>query len=348
MSLPDDFSELAGLKPSLPARVPVPVPVPVPAPAPAAAPAAAAAASGLLAMAQPPRAQRFAPAQSDLLHLRAADGASALLSRHGPELLCWRTAAGEEQLHCGQHTAPYGPVDRLGPANHVAFPQVGMLGPLPNDGLSSTRLWQMLTTEQDAQGHAVARLRLEADTRTRAIWDHDFACEYKLRVGGNLLQIDLLVHNRGQRAWSFQAALSTHLWVNDLRCAGLLGLHSAPFLNRNPGGSPAAPFEDDVSLVRVADVHRFYPQAPSRLLLRDGDRSVAITSHGFADKGFLNRSPNQLNITQKLGSYGERNIQPQAWRNGLCVTTANVSTPEILRPGARWAGMQRVRVIVGR
>jgi hypothetical protein len=68
---------------------------------------------------------------------------------------------------------------------------------------------------------------------------------------------------------------------------------------------------------------------------------VAIISQGFADKALLHPDPSRLARAQGVVRASER----QAWRNSLCVTTANVTTPLVLRPGEQWAGLQRFRAL---
>jgi glucose-6-phosphate 1-epimerase len=277
------------------------------------------------------------PSQLQGLHLQAADGASAVLSRMGAQLLSWRTEAGDEQLFMGQPTGANGPVDHRGGAP-VVFPQFAQLGPLPTDGFACTSLWQVLTSGRDAQGNAFASLGLEADARTRALWDHDFACEFTVRVGGNLLQTELQVYNRSERAWSFQAALRTPLRVNDLSHARLFGLGEAPFLTQDPSG-PNAPLARGSGLPLVAGLNRTYPQAPPRLLLREGARRVDIMAQGFADTVLCNPGPRHGALVP--------DVEPQAWRHLLCVAAANVVKPTVLQPGEHWAGVQRLTVMLG-
>jgi glucose-6-phosphate 1-epimerase len=290
---------------------------------------------GMPAQARAAAAPRYQPSWLDGLHLQAADGASAVLCRYGAQLLSWRTAAGDEQLFSGQPEATSGPVDchRGVP---VVFPQFANLGPLPTDGFASTSLWQVLTTGLDAQGQAFASLGLEADSRTRALWDHEFACEFTVRVGGSLLQIELQVHNCSERAWSFQAALRTHLQVDDWSRGRLLGLGAAPFLNHAPSGSGAS-LERNSGRDLAAGTDRIFPQAPPRLLLREGARSVAIVTEGFADKVLCNPGPGAL----------MPDTEPPAWRQALCVAAANVASPKVLQPGEHWVGVQRLTVMLG-
>jgi glucose-6-phosphate 1-epimerase len=287
---------------------------------------------GLPAKARAAAAPRYQPSWLDGLHLQAADGASAVLSRRGAQLLSWHTAAGDEQLFVGQPTAISGPVQSHGGAT-VVFPQFAKLGPLPADGFASTSLWQVLTSGLDAQGRAFASLGLEADARTRALWDHGFACEFTVRVGAGLLQTELQVYNRSEHAWAFQAALRTPLRVNDWRQASLFGLGTAPFLNQDPGGSKAQ-LERGGGLVLAAGLDRIYPQAPPRLLLREGSRAVDIMAQGFADTVLWNPGPNHAALMPE--------VEPKAWRHLLCVAAANVARPTVLQPGEHWTGVQRL------
>jgi glucose-6-phosphate 1-epimerase len=266
------------------------------------------------------------------LHLQAADGASAMLSHCGMQLLSWRTAAGREQLFVSQRRASTGQTP-IGSGVQVVFPQFTHLDPLLAHSLWRTIPWQVLTSGHDAQGRAFASLGLQANARTRALWDHAFACELHVRVGGGTLQMDFQVHNNSARAWSFQAALPTYLRVDDLSQARLVGLGLAPFLQRDTR-APNALAQAPNGQALLAGMDRIYTRAPSHLLLREKSRSVFIATQGFADAVVWNPGAEHCANVPEL--------EPHAWRHMLCVGAANMTKPLVLQPGTRWAGRQRL------
>ncbi|HUL56217.1 MAG TPA: D-hexose-6-phosphate mutarotase [Usitatibacter sp.] len=234
------------------------------------------------------------------VELRAADGASAIVTLQGAHVVSWIPAGGAEQLFVSARS-DFAPGRSIRGGIPVVFPQFSKRGPLPQHGFARTHPWRMA-------GEGL--FALEDDEATRALWPHAFAAEIAVTLGGARLDLELRVRNTGAAEFSFTAALHTYLRVSDIARVRLEGL--------------AAP-----SLVPIDQV---FAEAPREVRLVDASRTVAIAQRGFHDSVVWNPGPE--------GSASRRDMEPGDYRIMLCVEAGAVEVPVVLAAGAEWAGGQ--------
>lgn len=262
------------------------------------------------------------------LNLRAADGATAVVSPWGAQVLSWCPAGGGERLYLSPRAVLDGSAPIRGGVP-LCFPQFANFGPLPAHGLARTRAWRVVA---EAPGRVT--LALGDDDATRALWPQAFACEFTVGVEGGTLEMTLALHNPGSQAWPFQAALHTYLRVGDIAAVHLHGLGAAAYLDRVHAGA-AQPPSGTEPLVFHGECDRIYPAAPPALRLSEGGRALAIEQQGFADTVVWNPGPARAVQLADLGE-GEA-------RRMLCVEAACAVPALTLAPGQRWRGVQRLR-----
>lgn len=262
------------------------------------------------------------------LRLKAADGASAVVSRWGAQLLSWRPAGDDERLFLSPKATLDGSAPIRGGVTLV-FPQFANYGALPAHGFARDRWWaQRLGWSADA-----VTFELRDDPHTRALWPHRFACEYTVRIGGPTLAMELSITNHGETAFRFQAALHTYLRVDDLSLLRIEGLAGAPYLDRTAADHLDRQYEAQLAI--AGEVDRIYPGAPKRVLVREPLRSIEIVADGgFTDQVLWNPGPERCARIADL--------EPLAWRRLLCAEASCIADPPLLPPRAVWRGSQRL------
>jgi glucose-6-phosphate 1-epimerase len=277
----------------------------------------------------PASRRRAAAPPQPLVSIRAADGATAEIRRHGAHVTSWRPApSGEERLFLST-TSEFRAGTAIRGGVPIIFPQFGPDGPLPRHGFARTMTWGMGGIGRASNGMAEADFVLRDSAETHAIWDADFMATTTVRVVGDQLTITLAVENLGESSFTFTAALHTYLRVRDVRDVTINGLHGARY--RVPGS--AALIDDTEDCVRVGDyLERIYVEAPSRIVLRDSEHSVLLAAEGFPDAVLWNPGAEGA---AKVGD-----IEPGGERRFVCIEAAVVQTPVALGPHRRWAGTQ--------
>lgn len=261
--------------------------------------------------------------------LRADDGALAEIHRHGAHVTSWRPVGDlEDRLYLSPRSE-FGPSAAIRGGVPVIFPQFAAEGPLPRHGFARTSLWSLGCIAREANGTAEAELVLRDSRETRAIWDVAFNAVLAVSVVARRLAITLRVQNVGDQAFSFTAALHTYLRVHDIGDAEIHGLRGTPY---RVSGDRTLVTDDADRLVVTDYLDRVYVGAPSRLELRERDRSTVLETEGFPDAVVWNPGRERAASLHDLEPGGERHF--------VCIEAAAVQTPVTLGVGRQWTGTQ--------
>ena len=279
--------------------------------------------------ASPAERRSGAASVSPVITLRADDGATVDIHRHGAHVTSWRPAGDSEDRLYLSPRSEFGGSAAIRGGIPVIFPQFAAEGPLPRHGFARTSLWALGCVAREADGAAEAELVLRDSAETRAVWDAAFKAVLAVKVFARRLEVSLRVENVGEAAISFTAALHTYLRVHDVADAELTGLRGTLF--RVSGDSTLR--SDEADRVCFDDfVDRVYVGAPPRLELRDRHRGMVIEAEGFPDVVVWNPG------RERAASL--RDLEPGDERRFVCVEAAVVQTPVTLGAGRRWSGTQ--------
>jgi glucose-6-phosphate 1-epimerase len=264
-----------------------------------------------------------------LVTLRADDGATAEIHHHGAHVTSWRPSPdGDERLYLST-ASEYGPGKAIRGGIPVIFPQFSTEGPLPRHGFARTTGWAVGGVGRASNGMAEVDFILRDSEETRAIWDAAFVAVVSVRVVGARLAVTLAVENVGATPFAFTAALHTYLRVDDVSNVRIVGLEGTRF--RSPGSR--ALVRDESESVTVGDyLERVYADAPPRIELHDGTRTMSIIAEGFPDAVLWNPG------AERAASVAD--IEPGSERQFVCVEAAAVQKPIELLPHRRWSGTQ--------
>ncbi len=272
-------------------------------------------------------------AEMDTVSLRAPDGASALLSLHGGQLLSWQPAGGDEQLYRSP-VSQAAPGVALRGGVPVIFPQFAAQGPGPRHGIARSRGWKLVQKEQ-GERDAMAVLRLHDDDETLRLWPHAFVLEMTVRLAGATLEMELAVENRGESRLSFQAALHSYWQVSDIGRVVIDGLQDRRYhdnLRQQEGVQHSRRLE---MLVGHPVDRIVYGPATTLQLLDLGEtrtRTLLLESEGFDDTVVWNPGP----------AHGLADLPPDDWRRFVCLEMAQIEHPPTVEPGEEWFARHRV------
>ena len=264
--------------------------------------------------------------------LSAPDGAACTVALHGGQLLSWTTPDGVERLYLSPEAVFDGRAALRGGVP-VCWPQFNQRGPLAKHGFARNVAWEAEAADPAEPSRVV--LRLVDDAATRAIWPHAFALRLEATLGGDSLRIALAVHNTGDAAWSFTAALHSYLRVDDIAMARLEGLRGAQRWDavvdrRLTESAQALAFDAEFDSVYAA------PAMALRLVQPSGTLEIA-QSASCTETVVWN--PGEA-LTAKLAD-----MPDDGYRHMLCVEAAAIDTPVQLAPGAQWQGWQQLTVL---
>ena len=251
------------------------------------------------------------------------DGASALVSLHGAQVLSWVPADGRERLFLSERAVFDGSAAIRG-GIPVIFPQFGERGLLRKHGFARNRSWTFAGVEGDQAVLALAGDGSDAD------WPHPFIARLRIGLAGERLRVALEIENAGDAPFAFTAALHTYLRVDDIAQAAIEGLQGCDFEDSVNGGTLHRQHDYEVTFAGETD--RIYNDVVAPLALLDDAHRLDIEQDGFGDVVMWN--PGEQ-LCARIGD-----LAPDDWKHFACVEAAQVLQPVVLAPGESWRGSQ--------
>lgn len=264
----------------------------------------------------------------EAVRLEAPNGASAVITCHGAQVVSWIPAQGGDRLFLSEQ-ADYSPNGAIRGGIPVLFPQFGLRGPLQKHGFVRNMDWTLVDARHQ-DSYACASFRLESSAATRELWDRDFLAELTVMIERNRIDIELEITNTGAQVMEFTAGLHTYFSTGNVEMARLVGLEEVHYLDalndlKRVTDTPEVLFVDDA-------LDRVYLNATKPLLLSEPARHVAIEQEGFRDVVVWNPWESGIGNFSDLGS--------KDYKRFLCVEAAAFERPVIVAPGEDWVGRQ--------
>lgn len=262
---------------------------------------------------------------------RSRDGASAMATLQGAQLLSWQVPNGEECLYLSERS-PFKAGRPIRGGIPVCFPQFADRGPLAQHGFARNNEWRFIGVSESQEGVS-ASFELATSAESSALWPGDFRLELSARIGGQRLDVELRITNCGQFGFAFNAALHTYLRVAEAAGAHLVGLQGLPYVNR---GASNIEVEERATVTAAEPIDRVYFATPPLLRLSDASRILRIEQRGFTDTVVWN--PGRERTAQMV------DMPADGFRHFVCVEGASIEPPVELAPQGVWSGGQSIEV----
>lgn len=264
--------------------------------------------------------------------IRAADGAQATVTLYGGHLVSWRTSDGQERLFCSRDSALDGSRAIRGGVP-VIFPQFGARGTGMRHGFARVATWQLESTgDADGAAHAVFTLQhTDLPDAIATTWPWAFTLRLRVAVKAQSLELSLSVHNTGEQAFPFSAALHSYFAIDQLSEARIGGLQRVRYSDETPQDALQAE-----ELLQFADkLDRIYYQLPGALTLQSGSHTLHLEQQGFTDAVVWNPGAQDAAALPDLAD--------DEYQRFICMEPALIQ-PDTLAAGAEWTGRQHIEV----
>lgn len=253
----------------------------------------------------------------------ANEGASALMSLHGAQLLSWLPADGRERLFLSERAVFDGNTAIRG-GIPVIFPQFGERGLLRKHGFARNRAWTFAGVEEGEAVFALVGDGSDAD------WPHPFVARLRIGMTAERLQVGLEIDNTGATAFAFTAALHSYLRLDDIAKVALEGLQGCDYEDSASGGTLHRQHDYEVTFDGETD--RIYNDVVAPLALLDGGHRLDIEQPGFGDVVVWNPG---AHLCARIAD-----LAPDDWKHFACIEAAQALQPVVLGPGESWRGAQ--------
>lgn len=172
----------------------------------------------------------------------------------------------------------------------LVFPVFGSAPGFPNHGFVRTTDWKLSQLDQtvgDDSSPTIATFSLGASEATKAIYPHDFALVYEVKLFANALVTALHVHNTSGEEIAFQALLHTYLSADSVHGVTVQGLHGLKYHDKVAVEDKT---EDREVLTFAHETDSVYQDAPTPVVVRirgmdTADRVVTIDKEAFIKSG---------------------------------------------------------------
>ncbi|XP_027358587.1 putative glucose-6-phosphate 1-epimerase [Abrus precatorius] len=265
-------------------------------------------------------------------------GSSAEVLLYGGQIVSWKNQRKEELLFMSsktnwkQHKAIRGGISSC-------FAQFGDLCSLEQHGLARNRFWSL---DRDPSPLPPLDKQSSVDLILKST-GVDFktprSFEFRLRISLNAGKLILIprVRNTDKKAFSFTFALCNYLSVSDISEVRVEGLETLDYFDNLKNRSRFTEQAD--ALTFDGEMNRVYLRSGSKIAIIDHEkkRTFVLQKKGMPDSVVWNPWDKKAKALPDLGD--------DDYKIMLCVSSAAIDTPILLKPSEEWMGYQELTTV---
>lgn len=244
-------------------------------------------------------------------------GASSEIYLLGGVVTSYKDADGTEFIAVRPDAKMDGSKPISGGLSHC-WPQFGP-GAIQQHGFARNLPWTV-----KSQTATSVELELAPSDYTKEMWDKDFLCTFSVNLEDDQLATKMLVENKGEEAFDFQAALHSYFAVSSLDNLEITGSFTGKeFLNKLVGDDGEMQTEDREAITITEEYDRVYKGVNDPVLKDSGTgKSLAVlNTAGWEDTVLWN-------------PFGEEGM---GYNGFVCVESVKFD-PVTVDGGASWVG----------
>uniref|UniRef100_A0A7S1V6K6 glucose-6-phosphate 1-epimerase n=1 Tax=Grammatophora oceanica TaxID=210454 RepID=A0A7S1V6K6_9STRA len=255
-------------------------------------------------------------------------GASSEIYLFGGVVTSYKDAEGTEFIAVRPDAKTDGSKPISGGLSHC-WPQFGP-GEIQQHGFARNVDW----TVKEMTDTSV-ELELAPSEYTKEMWDKEFLCTFKVDLDEAQLNTQMLVENKGEEAWDFQAALHSYFTVSSIKNLEISGsFEGKEFLNKMAGEDGAGEMQtEDRSVITISEEYdRVYKGVNDPVLADSGTGKTlsVVNTEGWEDTVLWN-------------PYGDEGM---GYDGFVCVESVKFD-PVSLEGGSSWTGTMALKASGG-
>ncbi|XP_020229326.1 putative glucose-6-phosphate 1-epimerase isoform X1 [Cajanus cajan] len=266
-------------------------------------------------------------------------GTSAEVLLYGGRVVSWKNERKEELLFMSskanskQSKAIRGGIS-------VCFPQFGNLGSLEQHGSARNRLWSLdrdpspLPPSDNQSSVDLVLKSAGVDLKTRPS-----SFEFRLRISLSAGKLTLIprVRNTDKKTLSFTLSTSNYLSVSDISEVRVEGLETLDYFDNLMNKSRFTEQADAITFDGQMD--RVYLRTPTKIAIIDHEkkRTFVLQKNAMPDAVVWNPGYKKAKALPDLGD--------EDYKFMICVDSAAVETPIMLKPYEEWKGYQELSTV---
>ncbi|KAJ4960105.1 hypothetical protein NE237_020015 [Protea cynaroides] len=274
-----------------------------------------------------------------VIKLTEPSGWTAEVLRYGGQVVSWKNDHGEELLFMSSK-AIWKPPKAIRGGIPVCFPQFANFGTLEQHGFARNRWWSLDSDPsplQPADSQSSVDLLLKSTEETLKTWPRSFEFRLRISLSAGKLTFIPRVKNTDNKACTFTFALRNYFSVSDISEVRVEGLETLDYFDnlkereRFTEQADAITFDDEVD--------RVYLSTPIKIAIIDHDkkRTIVLRKEGLPDAVVWNPWDKKA---KALPDFGDDD-----YKRMLCVDSAVVENPIVLKPTEEWKGWQVLSIV---
>lgn len=266
-------------------------------------------------------------------------GSSAEVLLYGGQVVSWKNERREELLFTSSK-AIWKPPKAIRGGIPVCFPQFGIFGSPEQDGFARNRLWSLDSDPSPLapiNNQSSVDLILKPADEDLKTWPRSFELRLRISLSAGKLTLIPRVRNTDNKAFSFMFALRNYLSLSDISEVRVEGLETLDYLDNLMHRERYTEQADAITF--DGEIDRVYLSTPTKIAIIDHEkkRTFVLRKEGMPDAVVWNPWDKKAKALPDLGD--------EDYKTMLCVDSAAIETPIVLKPFEEWKGRQELSTV---
>ncbi|XP_057492042.1 putative glucose-6-phosphate 1-epimerase isoform X2 [Actinidia eriantha] len=266
-------------------------------------------------------------------------GCTAEVLLYGGQVVSWKNERREELLFMSSKAIRKPPKAIRG-GIPICFPQFANLGLLEHHGFARNRLWSLDSSPSPlppANQQSSVDLVLKSTEEDLKTWPHRFELRLRMSLSAGKLTLIPRVRNTDNKAFSFTFALRNYLSVSDISELRVEGLETLDYFDNLLHRERYTEQADAITF--DGEIDRVYLSTPTKIAIIDHEkkRTFVMRKEGMPDAVVWNPWDKKAKALSDLGD--------EDYKTMLCVDSAAIETPIVLKPFEEWKGRQELSTV---
>uniref|UniRef100_A0A6N2MNI2 glucose-6-phosphate 1-epimerase n=1 Tax=Salix viminalis TaxID=40686 RepID=A0A6N2MNI2_SALVM len=255
-------------------------------------------------------------------------GSSAEVLLYGGQVVSWKNERREELLFMSSK-AIWKPSKAIRGGIPVCFPQFGNLDSTERHGFARNKLWSLDSDPSPlppTNNQSSVDLILKSTEEDLKTWPRSFELRLRITLSASKLTLISRVRNTDNKPFSFTFALRNYLSVSDISEVRVEGLETLDYLDnlmhreRFTEQADAITFDGEIAIID-----------------HEKKRTFVLRKDGMPDAVMWNPWDKKAKALPDMGD--------EEYKSMLCVDSASIETPIVLKPFEEWKGYQELSTV---
>ncbi|KAI3452482.1 hypothetical protein Pfo_009146 [Paulownia fortunei] len=277
--------------------------------------------------------------ESPRVILSEPTGSTVEVLLYGGQVVSWKNEKREEMLFTS-NKALWKPAKAIRGGIPICFPQFANFGSLEQPGFARNRLWSLDSSPSPlppVNNQSTVNLMLKSTEEDLKTWPHRFELRLRISLSAGKLTLIPRVRNTDSKAFSFTFALCNYLSVSDISEVRVEGLETLDYFDNLLQRERYTEQADAITF--DGEIDRVYLSTPTKIAIIDHEkkRTFVLRKEGMPDAVVWNPWDKKAKALPDLGD--------EDYKTMLCVDSASIETPIVLKPFEEWKGRQELSTV---